>query len=116
MLSAGAVPSEALGRPARRTAGSARLVVVGTSHHVAPVAVRERLAAAGDDPAALEAAVRAQIGPAVVLATCNRLEVYCWTAQRGGAVAIARLLAKNTGVPVAALRPYLYTHTHTKGF
>jgi glutamyl-tRNA reductase len=89
------------------------LVVAGTSHHVAPVALRERLAAAADDPAALEAAVEAQVGPAVVLATCNRLEVYCWTAQRGGGAAIARLLAHHSHVPLRTLRPYLYTHART---
>jgi glutamyl-tRNA reductase len=91
------------------------LVVAGLSHHTAPVAVREPLAAACDatGAAALRAAVNLAIGPAVVLATCSRLEVYAWAA-RTPARAVARLvslLAAHAGVRPASLRPHAYRRT-----
>ena len=48
------------------------LVLVGTSHHHAPVEVRERVAL---DPEQAHALAE-QLGEAVVLSTCNRTEVY----------------------------------------
>jgi glutamyl-tRNA reductase len=53
-------------------------VVVGVSHHTAPVAVREQFAVAADRlPAVLEAArARPGIEEAVLLSTCNRVEWY----------------------------------------
>jgi glutamyl-tRNA reductase len=49
-----------------------RLVLVGTSHHHAPVELRERVALDPEQAAAL--AVR--LGEAVCLSTCNRTELY----------------------------------------
>lgn len=49
-----------------------RLVLVGTSHHHAPVELRERVALDGEHAAALAA----ELGEAVCLSTCNRTEVY----------------------------------------
>lgn len=91
------------------------LVVAGLSHHTAPVAVREPLAAACDatGAAALRAAVGLAIGPAVVLATCNRLEVYAW-APRTPSRAVSRLvslLAAHAGMRPTSLRPHVYRHT-----
>lgn len=52
------------------------LTMVGVSHHDAPLDVRERLAIPAESvPATLEA-LNNRLGPAVVLATCNRTEVY----------------------------------------
>jgi glutamyl-tRNA reductase len=48
------------------------LVLVGTSHHHAPVELRERVAL---DPKQAHALAE-QLGEAVVLSTCNRTEVY----------------------------------------
>jgi glutamyl-tRNA reductase len=48
------------------------LVLVGTSHHHAPVELRERVAL---DPEQARALAQ-QLGEAVVLSTCNRTEVY----------------------------------------
>jgi glutamyl-tRNA reductase len=48
------------------------LVLVGTSHHHAPVEVRERVALGREDAHALAA----ELGEAVVLSTCNRTELY----------------------------------------
>jgi glutamyl-tRNA reductase len=48
------------------------LVLVGTSHHYAPVELRERVAL----DRAQAAALAAELGEAVVLSTCNRTEIY----------------------------------------
>jgi glutamyl-tRNA reductase len=57
-----------------------RLVLVGTSHHFAPVELRERVALDKEQAAALAA----QLGEAVVLSTCNRTEIYV-AAEHGDA-------------------------------
>jgi glutamyl-tRNA reductase len=49
-----------------------RLVLVGTSHHHAPVELRERVALDADGAAALAR----ELGEAVCLSTCNRTELY----------------------------------------
>jgi glutamyl-tRNA reductase len=48
------------------------LVLVGTSHHYAPVELRERVSLDREHAAALAA----ELGEAVVLSTCNRTEIY----------------------------------------
>jgi glutamyl-tRNA reductase len=53
-----------------------RLVLVGTSHHHAPVELRERVALDSDRGAALAAVLAANGGEAVCLSTCNRTELY----------------------------------------
>lgn len=91
------------------------LVLAGVSHHTAPVAVRERLAAgcAADGAGVLPEAVRRACGPAVVLATCNRLEVYCWVPGRPAPATrrLLRLLADQAGARLTTLRPHVYTYT-----
>jgi glutamyl-tRNA reductase len=58
------------------------IVVVGLSHHSAPVALRERFAfAEARIPAALELLRNESIADeAVILSTCNRVEIYAATA------------------------------------
>jgi glutamyl-tRNA reductase len=58
-----------------------RLVLVGISHTVAPVEVRERVAF----DAAASAEVARQLAPAVCLSTCNRTELYLEGAEAGSA-------------------------------
>jgi glutamyl-tRNA reductase len=53
-----------------------RLVLVGTSHHHAPVELRERVALDRERGAALAARLAAAGGEAVCLSTCNRTELY----------------------------------------
>jgi len=48
------------------------LVLVGTSHHHAPVELREQVALAEEQARSLAA----ELGEAVVLSTCNRTEIY----------------------------------------
>jgi glutamyl-tRNA reductase len=58
-----------------------RLVLVGTSHHHAPVELRERVALDRVQAAALAA----QLGEAVCLSTCNRTELYVAAADADAA-------------------------------
>lgn len=53
-----------------------RLLLVGISHHRAPVEVRERVAFDRNGAARLARELAADAGEAVVLSTCNRTEVY----------------------------------------
>jgi glutamyl-tRNA reductase len=97
----------------RGTGGrSSPLLLVGTSHHAAPVALRERLLGKAGERAIeqLGFLVREKIGSAVVVSTCNRLEVYCWTERRESARSLVRLLAAWSGLPQTALRPHLYVY------
>jgi glutamyl-tRNA reductase len=64
-----------------------RLVLVGTSHHHAPVELRERVALGREQ--AVELARR--LGEAVCLSTCNRTELY--VAAEDGAAAEERAVA-----------------------
>lgn len=61
------------------------IVVVGLSHKSAPIGVRERLAMSRDTlPTVLGRLLEQQgIGEAVVLSTCNRVEVYAAAPSRG---------------------------------
>ena len=51
---------------------AADLTLVGLSHHVAPVELRERVVLGVDEAAAFASA----LAPAVCLSTCNRTELY----------------------------------------
>jgi glutamyl-tRNA reductase len=53
-----------------------RLVLVGTSHRLAPVEVRERVALGRQDAAELARRLAADDAEAVCLSTCNRTEIY----------------------------------------
>jgi glutamyl-tRNA reductase len=53
-----------------------RLVLVGTSHHRAPVEVREQVALGRDEAQALAARLAVEGCEAVCLSTCNRTELY----------------------------------------
>jgi glutamyl-tRNA reductase len=88
------------------------LLLVGTSHRLAPVEVRERMALDADRAAELGARL-AGAGEAVCLSTCNRTEVYLASddseeAERRATEALAGL----AGVDVSELEPYLYRLEH----
>ena len=89
------------------------LFVAGLSHKNAPVEVRERLAVEEDK---LREALRDIQGTgvlreAVILSTCNRVEVYGVTDVPGEARSVAfRHLCRQRGVDPAFVEPLLYTH------
>ncbi len=82
----------------------------GVDHHRTPVAVRERLAVARERAAALGAALTAIPGcsEAVVLSTCNRLEV-CLAGDVERA-AVAAAVAAFQGLDAAAVARESYFH------
>jgi glutamyl-tRNA reductase len=84
------------------------LLLVGTSHRLAPVEVRERVALDPEGAAALSAKL-AQSGEAVCLSTCNRTELYL-AAENGHDAdrEATEALASLAGVEPAELEPYLY--------
>jgi glutamyl-tRNA reductase len=72
------------------------LVLVGTSHHHAPVALREQVALDHDAAQALAARLAAEEREAVCLSTCNRTELYLVAAdaeqaEQDAAAALASL-------------------------
>src|SRR4029077_2198385 len=73
-----------------------RLVLVGTSHHHAPVELREQVALDNDHAQALAARLAADGREAVCLSTCNRTELYLAAddaegAERAAAAALSSL-------------------------
>jgi len=66
-----------------------RLSLVGISHHVAPVELRERVALPVEEAAALAG----ELGDAVCLSTCNRTEIYLAEGDEEPAVAALERLA-----------------------
>jgi len=85
------------------------LLLVGCSHRTAPVAVRERLTVpeARIGPALAELLVRFG-GEALVLSTCNRMEVYVSPETPTDAATVGTALAEWHGLPADAIRPHLY--------
>ncbi len=92
------------------------LVLVGLSHHLAPIEVRERLTCPEAKlPAALKAlASRPGVHEAVLLFTCNRTEIYAVIAGADPDAAFAALrkhLSTFHEVPESLFAPYLYCRT-----
>jgi glutamyl-tRNA reductase len=88
-------------------------VVLGLSHRSAPIALLEAVALDPARAVALATAVRSgeNVTETLVLATCNRVEVYAEVVTFHGAVAeISEALAVASGVPLAELREHLYVH------
>ena len=84
------------------------VLLVGTSHRLAPVEVRERVAVDVDHAAALAERLAGE-GEAVCLSTCNRTELYLAAADSGEAERRAtHALAALAGVREEELEPYLY--------
>jgi glutamyl-tRNA reductase len=89
------------------------VVVLGLSHRSAPMALLEAVALDPARAATLASVVSGgeNVSEAVVLATCNRVEIYAVAATFHGAVTeISEGLAAVSGVPLAVLREHLYVH------
>jgi glutamyl-tRNA reductase len=89
------------------------VLVVGLSHRGAPLATLERVALAGDALEKLlhDVAKSDDVAGALVLSTCNRVEIYAEVGKFHGAVAaICELLSRHSHVPPAELTPCLYVH------
>jgi glutamyl-tRNA reductase len=89
------------------------LLVVGLSHHTAPVEVLERAALGNDAVNKLldEVHTSVHLSEAVAVVTCNRVEIYADAATfHGGVEEIGRLLSRHVDVGLDELTRYLYVH------
>jgi glutamyl-tRNA reductase len=89
------------------------VLVVGLSHKGAPLATLERVALSGDalDKLLHDVSRADDVAGALVLSTCNRVEIYAEVDKFHSAVAaICELLSRHSQVPPAELTPYLYVH------
>jgi glutamyl-tRNA reductase len=89
------------------------LLVVGLNHRTAPVRLLERASVSAEElPQALRTLLAGQhVGEAVILSTCNRVEVYTAVSAFHGALnEIGQWLSERTAVHLAPLAEHLYIH------
>ena len=84
--------------------------MVGVSWRTAPVAVRERLAFREEELiVAVQELAAAPVAEAMLISTCNRVEVY-GVGDDGAAAAVKAALAKSRGVALKVIEPVLYAY------
>ncbi|MGY1721653.1 glutamyl-tRNA reductase [Blastococcus sp. SYSU DS0533] len=89
------------------------LLAVGVSHQTAPVALLEQFAMGPDErvKALHELVGSDHVSEALVLATCNRVEVFAEVERfHGGVTDVSRVLARQAGATVEELSPYVTVH------
>lgn len=94
------------------------LLVMGVSHHEAPLALLEAVALdpAGRTRLEADALTSEYLTEAVVVSTCNRTEVYVEARTFHGALAdLTAALARVCRVDRALLQPHLYVHYEERG-
>ncbi|KGN38178.1 glutamyl-tRNA reductase [Knoellia subterranea] len=94
------------------------LLVLGLSHHGAPLELLESAALDQSARGRLEGAIVASehVAEAVVVSTCNRTEVYAEGLTFHGALTdVSEALAEATGVALSDLQPHLYVHYEDRG-
>ncbi|RDI66405.1 glutamyl-tRNA reductase [Nocardia pseudobrasiliensis] len=87
------------------------VLLVGISHRSAPVAVLERVAVTEDDrPKLTDKMLESQhISEAMIVSTCNRVEIYAVVdAFHGGLADVGDLLARHSGLPLPELTRHAY--------
>ncbi len=88
------------------------IAVVGLSHRTAPVEIREQLSISEMEVGETiqQLCAYPHIEEAAILSTCNRLEVYIVTPEmESGVRQTMQFLAESKGIPLAQLRPHLFT-------
>ncbi len=89
------------------------LLAVGMSHRTAPVGVLERVAVVGEDvPKLLDELLNGDnVTEALLLSTCNRVEVYAVVETfHGGLADVSAVLSRHAGCEVTDLADHLYVH------
>jgi glutamyl-tRNA reductase len=89
------------------------LLAIGLSHRSTPVDLLGKVVIDSDAiPKLLDDLVRAEhVSEALVLATCNRLEIHAEVQKfHGGVQDVGELLAAHTGVDLETLTEHLYVH------
>jgi glutamyl-tRNA reductase len=86
-----------------------QLMVVGLSYRTTSLEKREQLAPISERSEQTGTAQKPM--PGVLLATCNRIELYSWVTGRRGrsAATLARAMAEAAGVPLATFESDLFT-------
>jgi glutamyl-tRNA reductase len=87
------------------------VLIVGLSHHSAPVATLERAAVSGDSLGKLLRDVfeAEPVAGTFVVSTCNRVEIYAEVDKfHAGLSSISDLLARHSGIPLPELTQHLY--------
>ena len=88
------------------------ILLVGLNHRTAPLEVREDLAFPKDRIDEALPALRARLGEAAILSTCNRTEVYGATEDLEGAASrVTSFLEGHSGSSLSNIAPYLYERT-----
>jgi glutamyl-tRNA reductase len=86
------------------------LLAVGITHQTAPVTLLEQVSMNGDDTVKTlhELVDSEHVSEALVLATCNRIEVFAEVDRfHGGITDVSRVLARHAGATVEELSPYV---------
>jgi glutamyl-tRNA reductase len=89
------------------------VLVVGLSHHTAPMDLLERAALDAEQVRGLARAVHGgeHVDEVAALATCNRLEVYAHVSTfHGGVADVGSALAERIGLAMTDLTDHLYVH------
>lgn len=89
------------------------LLSVGASYRTADVSTLERLTIAEDAVPGLLAKLVSQpyVGEAVLLSTCNRVEIYAAVSGfHGGLGDVCNVLSEASGIPATELAGHLYVH------
>jgi glutamyl-tRNA reductase len=89
------------------------LLLVGLNHRLAPVEIREKLAFSPERITSalhqIVARLPQQDSQAAILSTCNRSEVYIWTAEaRLAAKQVVSFLAEHAGCDLEEITSKLY--------
>ncbi len=87
------------------------LLVLGVSHHTAPIEVLEKVAAVDPNDTLSVLGTGEAVGEVLLLSTCNRIEVYTEVSRFHAAVeAVTGILAKSSGLSAEELSKHLYVH------
>ena len=89
------------------------ILVVGISHRTAPVEVLERVALDDESARKLSADLldSEHVSEAVIVSTCNRVEVYVAVDRFHGSVeAVSQILAQRAGTGRDTVAPHLFVH------
>jgi glutamyl-tRNA reductase len=89
------------------------LLVVGLSHRSASLSLLERASLSAQAAGALvdDVVAASAVDEAMLLSTCNRVELYASVEKfHAGVAALSELLARHTGVGIDELAPHIYVH------
>jgi len=97
-------------QPGSQVSSAMRLVLLGINHKTAPIELRERVAIPHESLAGAAIALRDEAGvaEAMILSTCNRVEIL--TAVESEGADIAGFLHRHFAIEPGQLLPHLYVH------